>query len=123
MARRRTITVGVVVAAGLLVAVLLAVAVSPFASSSPDGLERVAADKGFLDTATDSAVAGGPLADYRTSGVDNDKLSTGLAGLIGVLVTFVVGFGLFLAMRGLGRRNRTPSAPAVAPAPGGSAVP
>ena len=46
----------------LAVAVGLATAASPFASSSPDGLERVAADQGFVDRGT---VARGPgrLAD------------------------------------------------------------
>ena len=93
------------VAAGLLVAFVLALLVSPRASSSPDGLERVATDEGFLDTADDSAVAGSPLADYAVDGVDDDSISTGVAGVIGVAATFVVGCGLFLVMRAVHRRR------------------
>ncbi len=85
--------------AGLLVAVGLALVVCGFASSSPDGLERVAEDEGFLETARDHLFADGPLADYAVKGVDNERLSTGLSGLIGVLITFGVGLGLFALVR------------------------
>jgi cobalt/nickel transport protein len=85
--------------AGLLVAIGLALVVSGFASSSPDGLEKVAGDKGFLETAQDHLFADGPLADYAVKGVDNERLSTGLAGLIGVLVTFGIGLALFALLR------------------------
>jgi cobalt/nickel transport protein len=85
--------------AGLLVAVGLALIVSGFASSSPDGLEKVAEDKGFLETAQDHLFADSPLADYAVKGVDNQRLSTGLAGLIGVLVTFGIGLAVFALVR------------------------
>ena len=84
---------------GLLVAIGLALVVSGFASSSPDGLEKVAKDKGFLETARDHLFADGPLADYAVKGIDNERLSTGLSGLIGVLVTFGVGWALFALVR------------------------
>jgi cobalt/nickel transport protein len=86
--------------AGLLVAIGLALVVSPFASTSPDGLEKVAEDKGFLETAKDHLFADSPLADYAVKGVGNERLSTGLSGLIGVLLTFGVGWGLFALVRG-----------------------
>jgi cobalt/nickel transport protein len=85
--------------AGLLVAVGLALIVSGFASSSPDGLEKVAEDKGFLETAQDHLFADSPLADYAVKGVDNERLSTGLAGLVGVLVTFGIGLAVFALVR------------------------
>jgi hypothetical protein len=78
---------------GLLVTIGLATVVSGFASSSPDGLERVAEDKGFLDTARDHLFADGPLAGYAVKGVGNE-------GLIGVLVTFGIGLALFALLRG-----------------------
>ena len=59
-----------VVAAGLLlVALLLAGVVSRFASSDPDGLTKVAEDKGFADTekARDSPVGGYGAPDRRAS--------------------------------------------------------
>ena len=91
--------------AGLLVAIGLALIVSGFASSSPDGLEKVATDKGFLETAQDHLFAGGPVADYAVKGVGNERLSTGLAGLIGVLVTFGIGLALFALLRTMRSRS------------------
>jgi cobalt/nickel transport protein len=84
---------------GLMVAVGLGVFVSPFASSSPDGLERVAIDKGFIGSAEDHQFSDSPIADYAIDGVDNEKLSTGLSGLIGVLITFGVGLVAFGGLR------------------------
>ena len=92
-------------AGGLLVAVGLALLVSGFASSSPDGLEKVAQDKGFLETARDHLLDDGPLAGYQVAGVDNQRLSTGISGLIGVLITFGLGMALFALVRGLRSRG------------------
>jgi cobalt/nickel transport protein len=91
---------------GLLVTIGLALVVSGFASSQPDGLEKVATDKGFLETARDHPFADGPLADYAVKGVDNQRLSTGLSGLIGVLVTFGLGLALFALVRALRSRGQ-----------------
>jgi hypothetical protein len=91
---------------GLLVTIGLALVVSGFASSQPDGLEKVATDKGFLETARDHPLADGPLADYAVKGVDNQRLSTGLSGLIGVLVTFGLGLALFALVRALRSRGQ-----------------
>jgi cobalt/nickel transport protein len=99
---------------GLLVAAGLALFVSGFASSSPDGLEKVAGDKGFLQTARDHLFADGPLAGYAVKGIDNQRLSTGVSGLIGVLVTFGLGFALFALIRVL-RSGRDRSEPTRAP--------
>lgn len=85
--------------AGLAVSVLLAFWISPLASSSPDGLERVAEDNGFSATAAEHGLSGSPLAGYSLRGVPSDSLSTGLSGIIGVLLTFAVGYGLFVWIR------------------------
>ena len=79
--------------AGLVVSLLLAGVVSSFASGDPDGLERVAIDKGFAETAEDHALSDGPLADYTVRGVEDERLSTGLAGVLGVGLTFAFGLG------------------------------
>ena len=60
---RRPPHVGLLIA-GLLVSLFLAFVVSPFASSSPDGLEKVAADKAIDRDEQDHDLADGPLADY-----------------------------------------------------------
>ncbi len=85
--------------AGLLLTLVVAGVVSYYASSSPDGLEWAAGESGFAGTARDSAVAGSPLADYGVAGVDDGRLSGGLAGVIGVAVTLLLAGGLTLALR------------------------
>jgi len=108
---RRTVTISAVVVGGLLVALLLAFFVSPHASSKPDGLEKVAAAKG-LDTGEKAHDLGdGPLADYSLKGVDDQTISTGLAGIIGVALTFAIGLGLFFILRAVRRRNESGRAP------------
>ena len=95
-----------VIFAGLLIALLLAAVVSFYASSSPDGLEKVATDKGISQQAKDHQLSDSPLADYGVKGVDNSRLSTGLAGVAGVAITLALGTGLALAVR---RRDHNPS--------------
>lgn len=87
------------VVGGLIVTLGLAFFVSPLASSSPDGLNKVAIDKGFSGTEKDHTLADGPLAGYGVKGVEDEKLSTGLAGIIGVVVTFGIGMVLFGLLR------------------------
>ena len=100
----RTRTVRSVVVAGLLLALLLAGVGSYYASSAPDGLNRVAEDVGFAQAERESRAAGSPLAGYGTRGVDDERLSGALAGVTGVLVTLVVAGGAMRLVRG---RRRT----------------
>jgi cobalt/nickel transport protein len=83
----------------LLISLLLAGVVSFYASSNPDGLEKVAESVGFIETAEDHAIADSPLADYGVKGVDNERLSVGLSGVIGVLGTAGISVGLFYFLR------------------------
>lgn len=87
------------VLAGIAVALVLAFLVSPYASSSPDGLEKVASDEGFDGSVTDHALADSPLADYSVEGVENSSLSTGLSGIVGVAVTFAIAIGLVMVLK------------------------
>jgi hypothetical protein len=90
----------------LALAVGLALAASPYASPAPDGLERVAADHGFLDQARTAAVQRhAPLPDYAFPGISDPRLATGAAGFAGTLIVFAVGFGL---ARGARRGAVTP---------------
>ena len=91
------------VVAGLLVALGLALFVSPFADSDPDGLTKVAEEEGFAETEQEHDLADSPVAGYEVEGVDDDRVSTGVAGLVGVLVTFGVGVGAFALLRTLRR--------------------
>ena len=87
------------VAGGLVLSLVLAGGASYYASSQPDGLEKVAGDVGFLDSAEESAVEDSPLSGYEVAGVDNERISGGLAGVIGVASTAAISFGLFYALR------------------------
>ena len=84
---------------GLVTSIFVAAIISFYASGHPDGLEFVAEQVGFLNTAKDSAVAGSPLADYSFAGLDNERISAAIAGIIGVLLTAVVSFGLFSLLK------------------------
>ena len=84
---------------GFVVSLFLAGVVSYYASSSPDGLEKVAGDIGFIETAKEHSNADGALADYGVKGIDNARLSTGAAGVIGVVATGVISTGLFMMVR------------------------
>lgn len=85
------------VISGLGIALLIAVFLSPFASSNPDGLDRVAQEQGF-----DQKAAEEPLAyklpfyqmfeEYQLRGVP-EQVATPAAGLIGTLVTFGLAWG------------------------------
>jgi cobalt/nickel transport protein len=90
-------------AAGLLLALALALFVSPFADSDPDGLTKVAEDKGFAGAEQEHELSDSPVAGYEVDGVDDGRLSTGMAGVIGVLVTFGLGVGAFALLRTLRR--------------------
>ncbi len=80
---------------GLALAVVLAL-LSPLASPWPDGLERVAADLGFLERARTLFLA--PLPDYTVPGIPFPTLSVIVAGGTGVLVAFAVGYMLARAL-------------------------
>ena len=99
-------------AGGLLLAVLLAGVVSGFASGSPDGLDATARHgcttdaQGRITGGTcmarheqDHQLAGSPLADYGIRGIGNGRLSTGLAGVLGVVVVFALSGGTFWLVR------------------------
>lgn len=101
-----------------VVALVLAGIVSYFADSNPDGLDSatlegcqvVQTDEGerlegtcIAQNAEEHGLGSGPFADYAVGG---DDRFTGIAGVVGVLVTLVVAFGLFTLLR---KRSKTGS--------------
>lgn len=83
----------------LVVSLLIAGVGSFYASSHPDGLNFVAEKTGFIDREQASPTAGGPFAGYQTKGVDDDRLSGGLAGVAGAGITLLLAGGLFWLLR------------------------
>ena len=83
-----------------IILILLLSLVTPFASSSPDGLEFVAEEFGF--TQTDGIVL--LLDDYGISAVNNDFISTVLSALLGVTVLAIM-FNLIISRRKSGKNS------------------
>jgi PDGLE domain len=84
----------------LAVAVGLGTALSPYASSSPDGLEKVAEEKQFIEDGKLHAVQeDAPIPDYAFPGIDNPRVATGVAGFVGTLAVFALGYGLAYVLR------------------------
>jgi hypothetical protein len=83
-----------------LIALLFCLAlatISPLASSSPDGLERVAEDKGFIGSAEEAPFE--VVADYVFPGIENEAVATILAGWLGTLILFGIAYGLTWLIR------------------------
>ena len=74
-------------AAGYVIAIAL-VMLAPFASGSPDGLERVAEDSGFMSAALSAPYS--IISDYQLPGVQNEAVATALAGVVGVTVVYLL---------------------------------
>ena len=84
---------------GLLVSFLMAGFLSFYASSHPDGLEKVTAEQGLDVTVIDSPNADSVLADYGVAGIENERLSGVLGGAIGIAVVGIAGTGIYFWVR------------------------
>jgi len=78
---------------GLAAALLIALLLSPFASPWPDGLEKVAADRGFLHKGEGKPVLAAPIPDYAWPGIKSGRLAMRIAGVVGTLVVFIIAWG------------------------------
>ncbi len=80
---------------GLGISLLLALLLSPFASTSPDGLEKVAEIKGFSEKGEGwNLWKYAPLPDYAIPWIKDKRVSTALSGLIGTLAIFFIALGI-----------------------------
>jgi len=97
----------VVVIVGIIASLVIAMFISVFASSFPDGLEKVAENLGFIDSAEELVAESYFLMpDYAVSAVDNELWQTSLAGLSGVLIILAI-FGLvYLIYRGVSKKRQ-----------------
>ncbi len=64
--------------------IIIAVFISPFASASPDGLERVALDLGFMELEKEPLYEIFP--DYSLTFVSVEYVSTAISGLMGLFI-------------------------------------
>ncbi len=73
-----------------VIVVFLAVFI-PFASSSPDGLERMVENFGVKERAP---IWNGIMSDYTISAIADPYVSTLLAGIFGTIMVLIAGFFL-----------------------------
>lgn len=83
----------------LLASLLIAGGASYYASSHPDGLNFVADKTGFIDKEKASPTSESPLAGYSTKGIEDDRVSGGVAGVAGCLLVLAISGGLFWVLR------------------------
>ena len=82
----------IVVALGICL--VIAFFLSPFASSSPDGLEKAAEKLGFLHLGEVLAWGHSLMPDYTIPLLGERPISGMAAGLVGTLVLFGLGWGV-----------------------------
>ncbi len=106
---------GTFLLSGLGVAFIIAALISPFASSNPDGLNRVAEDLGFTDQEHSEPLAqklpsANAFDGYALRGVP-ESVATPAAGIVGVIAAFGVAWGagkLFVKKSGASSLDQDP---------------
>ena len=78
---------------GLILSFIVGFMLSPYASSLPDGLEKVAIK--YKVENKEKVLFDAPFKDYQVKILDNDRLATSFAGLIGTGIVFLSVVGLF----------------------------
>ena len=82
------------VVVALFICLIIAFLLSPFASSSPDGLEKAAERLGFLHLGEVLAWGHSLMPGYTIPLLGEKPISGMAAGLVGTLVLFGLGWGL-----------------------------
>jgi cobalt/nickel transport system permease protein len=80
---------------------LVVLVLSPLASLNPDGLNRVAMDLGFIDSAQSGA---GPFAGYSVPLLANPSMGKIAAGILGVAIVLLL---VVLAGRSLQKKSQS----------------
>ncbi len=78
---------------------LAATGLSFLASPLPDGLEYVYFEQGIGRPFEESTLLASPMPDYLVPGIPNETLAGVLAGLVGVIITGAVLYGVARALR------------------------
>lgn len=85
------------IAAAFAVSLALAL-LSPFAAQSPDGLEKIAEEKGFAEKEL-APSASGIMAGYKIPALKNRAASTAAAGIVGATTAFSIAGGIAWILR------------------------
>lgn len=94
MTRNTWLSIGAVV-----IVLAVGVGLSQFASSQPDGLEYIAQEQGFAQTADNHALEDAPLAGYGENLEGSSGAATAVSALIGIVATAGLGFVVFRIAR------------------------
>jgi cobalt/nickel transport protein len=95
---------------GIIISIVIAVFISPLASSFPDGLEKVAESFGFIDKATTAVNESFfIIPDYEFKYVSGEQWQGPLAGLFGVLIILVIFGIIFLIYRSVSKNKQKKS--------------
>ena len=85
---------------GLGIALFVGAVLSPFASSWPDGLEKVAEHYGFITKAVEKPLAPEVIPDYEMPGIASKSVATSVAGFLGTLLLYFGGYALARGLKG-----------------------
>ncbi len=91
---------------GTLIALGLALFVSPFACPWPDGLDKAAETLGFKDKESEQRAIPALVPEYKMPGISSEGLATSIAGVTGTLVVFGLAWGLARVL--VPRKSQTP---------------
>ena len=80
----------------ILFSILIAILAAFFASASPDGLEKVAENLGFIENGVERSSV---MTDYSVPFIASPGISTSVAGIIGILLTLGVFWLTTLVLR------------------------
>lgn len=80
----------------ILLSILIAVLAAFFASSNPDGLEKVAETLGFIERGVERSSV---MTDYAVPFISHEGISTSIAGILGIFITLGLFWGVAFALR------------------------
>jgi cobalt/nickel transport protein len=80
----------------ILLSILIAILAAFFASSHPDGLEKVAENLGFIEKGVERSSL---MTGYSLPFIPQEGISTALAGIIGVFITLGLFWGIKTVLR------------------------
>ncbi len=99
---------------GLGICLFLSLFLSPFASSKPDGLQKVAESHGFAGKGEGPrSWPQAPFRRYSFPGIENEKVSTALSGFAGTLAIFFLALGVAKLVKGPDKKEERTGEPAI----------
>lgn len=85
----------------ILLSIAIAILAAFFASANPDGLEKVAQSLSFIERGIERSSI---MTDYTVPFFSHEGISTSLAGILGIFITFGLFWGIATAAKKLKER-------------------